>query len=98
MVMVYAKINKHNSSCQRELCEITYVTFMSFNFKSYSNKNRYQFTSAAGFPPTETHSRSISWSSTAWSTGLWSILGGSGGTRTVSLAYLDLIGGSPNKK
>lgn len=57
-----------------------------------------QLTSAAGFPPTETHCNFTSRSSIAWTEEPSSIRGGSGGARTINLAYLDLIAGSPVKK
>lgn len=50
-------------------------------------------TSAAGFPPTEMHSISTSRSSVVRRVGPCTILGGSGGTNTETMANLDLIGG-----
>lgn len=52
-------------------------------------------TSAAGFPANDTHSSSISLSSVVTRKSPCTILGGSGGTRTVTVANLDRIPGSP---
>lgn len=51
-------------------------------------------TSAAGFPPTDIHSNSISRSSVVTIKSPWIIFGGSGGTRIVSVAKRDRIPGS----
>lgn len=60
----------------------------------------FKLTSAAGFPPDEIHSSSISLSSvvTMWSMLVlpFTIFGSSGGTRTVTLAYRDRIAGVPS--
>lgn len=56
------------------------------------------YTSAGGFPPMETHSTLTSLSSTAWMTGPFNILGGSGGTSIKRRAYLERIAGSPVDK
>ena len=52
-------------------------------------------TSAAGFPANDMHSSSISLSSVVTRKSPCTILGGSGGTRTVRVANLDRIPGSP---
>lgn len=52
-------------------------------------------TSAAGFPPTDTHSNSISRSSVVTRKSPCKMRGGSGGTNTVSVANLDRMPGWP---
>uniref|UniRef100_A0A8W7P211 Uncharacterized protein n=1 Tax=Anopheles coluzzii TaxID=1518534 RepID=A0A8W7P211_ANOCL len=54
-----------------------------------------QVISAAGLPPTDTHSSSISRSSVVTRKSPCTIFGGSGGTNTVSVAKLDLMPGVP---
>uniref|UniRef100_A0A182V7F7 Uncharacterized protein n=1 Tax=Anopheles merus TaxID=30066 RepID=A0A182V7F7_ANOME len=54
-----------------------------------------QVISAAGLPPTDTHSSSISLSSVVTRKSPCTIFGGSGGTNTVSVAKLDLMPGVP---
>lgn len=54
-----------------------------------------QITSAAGFPPTDTHSNSISRSSVVTRKSPCRIFGGSGGTSTVSDANRERIPGCP---
>lgn len=64
---------------------------ITFWFCIYIYIHVYVCTSAAGFPPTDTHSSSTSLSSVVSRTGPWRIFGGSGGTKTDNWANLDRI-------
>lgn len=79
------------------LCFILIFFEITKKKKIFKIKLKFYVTSAAGFPPTDIHSNSISRSSVVTIKSPWIIFGGSGGTKIVSVAKRDRIPGSAVK-